>query len=423
MNTLFVGIDVSTKHNQACAINFDQSIYFNNSFDNSPEGSQKLFNLIVKCVEENNYDSIIIVAESTSVYDYHVCAFLAAQLSNINSDIKVYSVNAKTIANYKKSYIEVEKTDPADAFICADFARVGRTKKLVPFRANQTIALKRLTRERVHLAEQLAREKAYTLNNIYLKFSGLLSLNKKDRPFSDNFSAISSKFLTDFPYPYSLEDLSIDQIIAYLKVASNNQGTADYEKMANLLKNAVKYSYRLDNLAYNAITISISTSLALIECIEKQIKVIDKAIEKEMRGLFPNGYQSLLSITGIGPVFAAGILAEIGDISYFSNDAALAKYAGLTWKRNESGDFKSDDKRNTNGCNTYLKYYICQATQLSVVYNFDFTTDFYWKKYNEAKTHKQRRALVLTSRKLVRLIYVLLRDNKLYAPVSHDTGK
>ncbi|MFR1296769.1 MAG: hypothetical protein ACLSBH_15895 [Coprobacillus cateniformis] len=34
----------------------------------------------------------------------------------------------------------------------ADFARVGRCKKLRPFKAAQHIALKRLTRERYHLA-------------------------------------------------------------------------------------------------------------------------------------------------------------------------------------------------------------------------------------------------------------------------------
>ena len=148
--------------------------------------------------------------------------------------------------------------------------------------------------------------------------------------------------------------------------------------------------------------------------------MIDKAIEKEMRGLYPNGYQCLMSITGIGPVFAAGILSEIGDISCFKNDASLAKYAGFYWKKNDSGKFIADEKHSANSCNKYLKYYITQAIQMSVRFGFDYTSEFYRKKYNEAQTHKHRRALVLTSRKLVRLIYVLLRDNKLYVSASHD---
>ena len=42
--------------------------------------------------------------------------------------------------------------------------------------------------------------------------------------------------------------------------------------------------------------------------------------------LLPN---VLISVPGIGPVFSAGIMAEIGDINRFENQAKLAKYAGL----------------------------------------------------------------------------------------------
>ena len=46
----------------------------------------------------------------------------------------VFCVNPKATANYRKSYIGMEKTDPTDAYLIADFARVGRTKKLEPWR-------------------------------------------------------------------------------------------------------------------------------------------------------------------------------------------------------------------------------------------------------------------------------------------------
>jgi len=130
-----------------------------------------------------------------------------------------------------------------------------------------------------------------------------------------------------------------------------------------------------------------------------------------------------MSITGIGPVFAAGILAEIGDISCFSGHEKLSKYAGFTWKQNQSGDFSAEERKKTHAFNTYLKYYISQATQMSVVYNFDFTTPFYWQKFNETKTHKQKRALVLTSRKMIRLIFSLLRGKKMYTSMVHQNDE
>lgn len=39
---------------------------------------------------------------------------------------EVYCWNPKCIANYKKSYIGLGKNDYVDAFIIADFARVGK---------------------------------------------------------------------------------------------------------------------------------------------------------------------------------------------------------------------------------------------------------------------------------------------------------
>ena len=44
---------------------------------------------------------------------------------------------------------------------------------------------------------------------------------------------------------------------------------------------------------------------------------------------------------GLGPVWTAGLVAEIGDIHRFDNDAALAKYAGLVWPPQESGTFQA----------------------------------------------------------------------------------
>ena len=125
MNTLFVGIDVSTRNNQVCAVDFAQNVFFNLSFPNDPDGCDLLISTVLAFVDKEKFDSIIIVTESTSVYDYHICAYLSSRLSIVGTSVVIYSVNAKSIANYKKSYIEMEKTDPGDAYLIADFARVG----------------------------------------------------------------------------------------------------------------------------------------------------------------------------------------------------------------------------------------------------------------------------------------------------------
>ena len=67
----------------------------------------------------------------------------------------------------------------------------------------------------------------------------------------------------------------------------------------------------------------------LIRYYEKQIKELDKVILKTINGLHSNKFNSLLSIRGIGKVYATGIIAEIGSIHFFKSHSKLAKYAGL----------------------------------------------------------------------------------------------
>ena len=56
-----------------------------------------------------------------------------------------------------------------------------------------------------------------------------------------------------------------------------------------------------------------SVSIASMRALKEQIKVLDKAIEQQFE-IIPN---TLTSIPGIGKVYSAGIIAEIGDIHRF----------------------------------------------------------------------------------------------------------
>ena len=89
-------------------------------------------------------------------------------------------------------------------------------------------------------------------------------------------------------------------------------------------------------------------------------------------------------------------------------------YAGIVWKQNQSGDFRADDTKMSKAGNKFLRYYLIEAAN-SVSNNIPEYRDFYLKKYLEVKTHQHKRALALTSRKLIRLIFGLLAKNQLYS--------
>ncbi len=183
---------------------------------------------------------------------------------------------------------------------------------------------------------------------------------------------------------------------------------------AKIPQKAARDSYKLDKVLYKPLNSSISSSFNVIKAFKEEIKAIDKAIEKTIKGLNTTEYHSLISIPGIGPVLASGILAEIGSMTSFDSHDSLVKYAGLTWRVNQSGNYTSENTRMTKTGNKYLRYYLTEAAN-SVKNNIPEYREFYNKKVSEVSKHSHKRALALTSRKLVRLIFGLLTKNQLYS--------
>ena len=93
----------------------------------------------------------------------------------------------------------------------------------------------------------------------------------------------------------------------------------------------------------------------------------------------------------------------------------VAQFAGLTWPAHESGQFQAEDTPLSQRGNRYLRYYLVEAAN-SVRSHCPEYADYYAAKYAQTPKHPHQRALVLTARKLVRLIDALLRSQALYQP-------
>lgn len=142
-------------------------------------------------------------------------------------------------------------------------------------------------------------------------------------------------------------------------------------------------------------------------------KELNQAIAQELAA-FPN---TLTTLPGVGPVLAAGILAEIGNIQCFASDEQVAKLAGLVWKRHPSGKFEAQDRPMVASANKYLRYYLVEAANALRMHEASYRA-FYEAKFKEVPKHQHKRALVLTARKLVRLVFALLKRGQIYRPVA-----
>ncbi|NLM05911.1 MAG: IS110 family transposase [Tissierellia bacterium] len=406
LSTLFVGVDVSSKDNVFCALDYSGTVVFHSQKPNNQPGSNNIVALISNAMNELKLKFLVIALEATSFYSTHIANFLSCHEDLLPYGVLVYILNPKTTSSYRKSFVDMDKNDFLDAYVIADFARCGRITSS-PWKGSQFLALQRLTRHRLHLIDSLTCEKNYVLSNIYLKFSELTRLKKEDKPFSNMFGASSKAVLSEL----SLDDIaysSLEDLSSFLVDKGKNRFD-DPSLNAKILKKAARDSYRLDKVLYEPINVSIASSFNVIKTLEKEIKAVDSGIEKAFLGLNPTEYKVLLSIPGIGPVYASGILSEIGTISNFENNDKLAKYAGITWRETQSGSFSSDNTRMTKTGNKYLRYYLIEATS-SVIRHVPTFNSYYQKKYDESSTHQHKRALALTTRKFIRMIFGKLKQ-------------
>ena len=175
-----------------------------------------------------------------------------------------------------------------------------------------------------------------------------------------------------------------DLALFFLQEGKNRFGNP--EEIAKSIQKAVRGSYRLSRVVEDSIDLLLSTSIQIMRTYQSQIKEIEKGIESLMSSL----PQTLESIPGVGPVFAAGIVAEIGQIERFTDETRIAKYAGLFWKKYQSGRFTAENTSLTRSGNQYLRYYLVEAAN-SVRRHIPEYRDYYAKnlqKYRSISTNE-----------------------------------
>lgn len=401
--TLFIGIDIASKKNKAVLLDpSGERIGKTFRFSNDQVGAENFTHHILETLKGNSFDSVSVALEATGIYGWPLSSFLVNCAPLAEYSLKLYLVNPKLIKGFKKAYPDLPKTDDIDAFVIADRLRFGRLPRHFTVETKY-LPIQRLTRFRFHLIHSISREKSYFLTNLFLKYSNFT----KEKPFSSTFGKTSTSVITELS-PDEIVSMSLADLVSFIMKEGKNRFPNPL-KVAQTLKKVARDSYRLDKCMRQPVDLILASSLNNIRTLEAEVKKVDKAIERELKGI----QHTLLSVDGIGKVFAAGIIAEIGDENKFPNHPALAKFAGLCWSIRESGDFKAEETRLIKSGNKYLRYYLVEAANSLRVHNPDFKR-FYSSKYQESRKHHHKRALVLSARKLVRVVYCLLKTKKLY---------
>ena len=146
----------------------------------------------------------------------------------------------------------------------------------------------------------------------------------------------------------------------------------------------------------------------LIAGLSSEITMLSEVTADLLAG--DRGYQVIQQLPGIGPVLAAVITAEIGDVTRFGNAGQLCSWAGLTPRHRES-DIKVTRGHVTKQGSRLLRWALIEAIQHAPADSAAGAA----KAAIIARRGKQARniAKVAAARRLLTLVYYGMRDGQI----------
>lgn len=382
MSVYFVGIDISKYKHDCCIISAaDQQVVSKFTFKNDKDGFSELLTVLRSL---SNPDDIRIGFESTAHYALNLELFLE------KAHHSFMEVNPVLISEYKKSTtLRRTKTDRID---CESIARWLMTVEYKPHSKGfyHAYSLKSLTR----LRDRLVRQRSFYL----VKITNVLDHTFPEfKPFFREHFSKTALFL--------LENYGSAEKMARMNAAS-------YEKLRTLSRGrfSPQQFLSLKSLAANTVGVNnpifeteLNSLLSLYRATAEQISILENRIIELIEEVHPH----YMSIPGIGPVSAAVIYAEYGDVSNFSTPSQMLAFAGLEPGVNDSGT-ESRGGRMVKRGSSQLRYVLMNCALPLIRFDMTFAS-YYAKKRAEGKPH--RVAMSHVTKKLVRVIFALERQN------------
>lgn len=307
-------------------------------------------------------------------------------------------INAIQSDALREMFIRKTKNDSRDAFIIAEVIRIGRHCE-TQVSSSDLIALRELCRQRFYVVDMISdlkRKVIALLDQIFPEYASL---------FADTFGASSLELLSEHTSPDEILALDTNELAEILSKAS--RGRLGYEK-AEQIQNAARNSFGI-LLSHDTFAMIIRQHIEQIKSFEKTVDAFDAEIKR----LLSSFDTQLTTITGIGPTLAAVILSEIGDIRRFESSVKLAAFAGIDPSVKQSGEFTGSHARMSKRGSPYLRRAVWMAS-LVAAFHDPAIHALYERKRAEGKSHMTTMGHIC--RKMISIIFAVMRDNKPYSP-------
>jgi transposase len=346
--------------------------------------------------DAHELETAVIGFESTGGWGVPLIHFLRTKQVRL---VQVNPMHAKRVK--KLSGNSPNKTDRKDPRVIADIMMLGHAPSVVvPSGAAAELRGLVHARERARARRTVVCNQLHAL--VYVIFPELLMILKHVH------SASVISVLRNHPTPEEIRALGKERLVKLLRTASRGRYG---EERAHALWEAARRSVGIRE-GIESILMEIQYLLDQIDQANTFIHHLEKRMEVSLSQVPSSTH--LLSMKGVGIVIAAGLIGEIGDFNGYRNAAEIIKFAGLNLYEISSGIHKGKRRITKRGRPLVRKLLYLAAM------NMVRTGGIFHGAY-QRMIHRGTppvRALIAISRKLLRVAFAMVRDQKNYTPFT-----
>lgn len=335
-------------------------------------------------------ERIILGIEPTGSYGFPLMEFFKNKGAEIRLVNPMHTKRLKDMIGNSP-----QKTDEKDPRVMGDILKLGRGLSMVM--PEGVIAdLRHLVNTRENILEDINRVKNRLESLICIYFPEFFNVMKNLR------TKTSIYILKRYPFPKDVVKVGKKKLTEEIRKVSRGQIKAEkvtclYECANNSI--GVKQGHQ-------GIKVKIKMLLDQNDLLDQQKQNIEKTIRQQV-GRVP--YMKIItSIKGIKEISAAAIIAEVADFMAFRGTKEVEKLAGLNLFEISSGKHSGEkhiSKRGRPLLRKTLFFITLNLVRKNGVFHHEYQN-------HRSKGMPGPKALTAISRKLLRTIYAMIRDNK-----------
>lgn len=396
-NTLIVGVDIAKETQWARFVNYrgletGKTI----KFHNNKYGFDTILASVKSICKNKGFDNVIVGMEPTGHYWKPLANYL------IMHGIKVVMVNPYHTKRAKELDDNSQtKNDKKDALTIAKLVRDGRYYE-VYMPQDIYAELRVLTNSRASVMKRRNALKNTITAVIDEYFPEIVTVFKE--PLKGK---TSMQILKSCPFPALILELGVDGVLAEIrKAVTKTVGRKKAEQLVETAKTSIGVSYGIASAK-----LKLELMIAELELLNRQLIQIEGAMDQ---ALAVTGFKEIiLSVPGIGVVTAASFLGEIGDPMRFESPRQISKMAGYNLIEDSSGKSKSGTIISKRGRKN-LRNILYQMAISMVLVNSEMKALYNYLKTRQNNPLKKKQALVVISKKVITVIYNLVKKQTEY---------